>query len=449
MCKGLVVSLLMASAAFADEPLETWEIDNPRVHCRVVDGVTKRFSVRTVERKGGDLYLNGVRVDVKAVDWPSDAASCGVELSDRVIKRAVIALKERGYNVLRPVGAPAAAVAWCERVGLLVEDWPTADTIAASEIIKPLPAPVSYRPSRTTTDRVAKMHLSHVHRGGGKLERPDNTLETFLWCWGNGSALECDCRKTADGVGIMLHDTTLARTGRGIPKELAVKQVSSELTWADIADVDVGSYLSPDYASQRIPRMDAVMQAMAGHPKWLLFVDEKGAGPAAIAASARKAGVVDQVYYTGKSVANAVQWMKEVPGGKTLVWIGAWPWNHAKSELARAEAHFRKIRDEIAAAGWSKNVSSVSLHTYYDPDYPEPFVPATPFLKDLIAEFKAHGVAVCSIPFEGGETEEVYYRLFELGCDGFSSDYPSVMFKVIKDLCRSDGGCRLSSISLQ
>ena len=31
--------------------------------------------------------------------------------------------------------------------------------------------------------RVDLLHLSHVHRGGGKLERPDNTLETFKWCW--------------------------------------------------------------------------------------------------------------------------------------------------------------------------------------------------------------------------------------------------------------------------
>ena len=35
---------------------------------------------------------------------------------------------------------------------------------------------------------------------------------------------------------------------------------------------------------------------------------------------------------------------------------------------------------------------------------------------------------------EGGETEEVYFKLHELGCDGFSTDYPSVMFSVIRKL---------------
>ena len=63
-----------------------------------------------------------------------------------------------------------------------------------------------------------------------------------------------------------------------------------------------------------------------------------------------------------------------------------------------------------------------------------PFVPSTEFIRTFVAELKAHGIHVYSIPFEGGGTEEVYYRLFELGCDGFSTDYPSVMFKVIGSL---------------
>ena len=43
-----------------------------------------------------------------------------------------------------------------------------------------------------------------------------NTLETFKWCWGNGSAVECDCKRTKDDVGFMLHDGTLNRTAHGL-----------------------------------------------------------------------------------------------------------------------------------------------------------------------------------------------------------------------------------------
>ena len=53
------------------------------------------------------------------------------------------------------------------------------------------------------------------------------------------------------------------------------------------------------------------MAAMKGHPSYLLFVDEKGAGPARIAAEAKKFGVVDQVYYTGCSYPNIVKWNED------------------------------------------------------------------------------------------------------------------------------------------
>ena len=282
--------------------------------------------------------------------------------------------------------------------------------------------------------RTGLLHLSHVHRGGGKLERPDNTLDTFTWCWENGSALECDCRKTKDGVGVMLHDDNLKRTGRGISAALAAKSVSKELTWDEIKDVDVGSYLDPKFAHHRIPTIEATFAAMKGHPTYLCFVDEKGAGPEYIAEKAREAGVLDQVYYTGQDYPKALDWNKATDGGKTLIWIGTWPKpKHTPEDIARFEAHFEQKMDEMRANCF-KGVSAVSLHTYYDPKAEEPFVPRASYLKKIIAEFHANGIPVCSIPFEGGETEEVYFKLHELGCDGFSTDYPSVMFSVIRQL---------------
>ena len=288
--------------------------------------------------------------------------------------------------------------------------------------------------------RTGLLHLSHVHRGGGKLERPDNTLDTFMWCWRNGSALECDCRKTRDGVGIMLHDRTLKRTARGISAEMADKKVSEELTWDEIKDVDVGSYLkelnpgAADFSHHRIPTIEQTFAAMKGHPAWLCFVDEKGAGPGYIAAKAREAGVLDQIYYTGQDYKKALEWNTSTGGGKTLIWIGTWPVpKHTAADIERFEAHFEKKMDEMRANGF-KGVSAVSLHTYYDPKAAEPFVPSVSYLKKTIAEFHANGIPVCSIPFEGGDTEEVYFKLFELGCDGFSTDYPSVMFSVIRKL---------------
>jgi glycerophosphoryl diester phosphodiesterase len=278
------------------------------------------------------------------------------------------------------------------------------------------------------------LHLSHVHRGGGKLESPDNTLETFKWCWENGSALECDCRKTKDGVGIMLHDDTLARTARGIPEELKKKSVSKELTWDEIKDVDVGSYLSPKFAHHRIPTIDATFAAMKGNPTYLCFVDEKGAGPEYIAKKAQEAGVQDQVYYTGPSHAKIFEWNKILPGGKSLLWLGAWPKGRSAAERTRTDTWFRDAMAKLRAKEF-KYISAVSIHTYYDPKDPvDPFIPSTPLLKEMVNEFHSHGIPVASIPFAGGETEEVYFKLYDLGFDAFSTDYPSVMFSVIRKL---------------
>ena len=286
------------------------------------------------------------------------------------------------------------------------------------------------------TGRTDLLYISHVHRGGGKLERPDNTLETFKWCWENGSALECDCRRTKDGVGIMLHDETLKRTGRGISESLATNLVSEALTWDEIKDVDVGSYLGPQFAHHRIPTIEETFAAMKDHPTYLCFVDEKGAGPKYIADKAREAGVIGQVYYTGPSYEKALEWMRDVPDGKTMVWIGTWPApepEHSAADLARFEAHYEKVMAELRAGGF-KGISVVSLHSYCNPKAAEPFVPRTEYLRKLVDEFHAHGIPVCSIPFAGGETEEAYFRLRDLGFDGFSTDYPSVMFGVIRKL---------------
>ena len=277
------------------------------------------------------------------------------------------------------------------------------------------------------------LHLSHVHRGGGKFERPDNTLETFLWCWGNGSALECDCRKTADGVGIMFHDNDLKRTPRGIPVEMKGNKIS-KMKWEEIRDIDVGSYLAPQYASERIPTIEATFYAMKGHPTYLCFVDEKGAGPEYIATKAREAGVEDQVYYTGPSHEKIFEWNKILPGGKSLLWLGAWPKNRSEAERQRTDKWFADAMEKLREKEF-KHITAVSIHTYYDPKDPvDPFIPSTPVLKKMFDEFHRHGIKVVSIPFAGGETEEVYFKLWELGADAFSTDYPSVMFSVIRKL---------------
>jgi glycerophosphoryl diester phosphodiesterase len=278
------------------------------------------------------------------------------------------------------------------------------------------------------------LSLSHVHRGGGAAERPDNTLETFLWCWEHGAAVECDCRRTRDGVGIMLHDPTLRRTARGVSDALADADVSSELDWADIRDIDVGSYLSPAFAHHRIPTIDAVFAAMEGHPERLCFVDEKGFGPQAIAEKAREHGVLDQIYYTGMWYDKTLEWTRIVPGGKTMFWIGTFPGpSHDAAGAAAFEAYDDGEMGKLRAGNF-EGVSLVSLHVWCDWEAPVPLVPRPECLGRYITELHARGIPVAAMPFEGGAVEETYLRLRELGFDAFSTDHPSVLFRVLRRL---------------
>ena len=195
------------------------------------------------------------------------------------------------------------------------------------------------------------LYRSQIHRGGGKASRPDNSLETFLWCWGLGFAPEADARLTKDGVAIAMHDPTLKRIGRGIPEKLA-KTPIKDLNWDEIRDVDTGSYLGAEYATTRLATMEAVFAAMKGRPERLLYVDEKGAPPELIAELANKFGVIEQIYYTSAKWQLIPRWRKVAPKGRSMVWLGNFPKNNEPASIAKTEAFVQQRLDEMAAVGF-------------------------------------------------------------------------------------------------
>lgn len=86
-----------------------------------------------------------------------------------------------------------------------------------------------------------------AHRGAGKLA-PENTLAAFRLGSGFGfRAFECDVKLSRDGEAFLLHDDTLARTssGQGSP---------AEQDWATLSRLDAGSWHSPPFAAEPLPR---------------------------------------------------------------------------------------------------------------------------------------------------------------------------------------------------
>ncbi len=96
-----------------------------------------------------------------------------------------------------------------------------------------------------------------AHRGLSS-RFPENTMRSIREALRlRVDAIEIDVRSTKDGVLILMHDETLDRTtdGRG---------AVGELTWSEISRLDAGSWMSPDFAGERVPRLDEVLAEVAG-----------------------------------------------------------------------------------------------------------------------------------------------------------------------------------------
>lgn len=281
----------------------------------------------------------------------------------------------------------------------------------AGEWAKPAPIP-----------REKGLFRSQIHRGGGANTRPDNSMETFLWCWGMGFAPEADARMTKDGVAIAMHDDNFKRIGRGITPEFAATPVH-KLTWEQVRDVDTGSYLGKEYATTRIATMETVFAAMRGRPERLLYVDEKGAPPAEIARLANQFGVIEQTYYCSWDWRKVVAWRKVAPKGRSMVWLGNFPRDNSPENVAKTEAFVQKRLDEMAATGFD-GIDQVQIHVRTDLSKADPFCPSTPFLKRAIELLHRHGVSAQTVTWTEGQNADVHKRLWDIGFDHFTSDYP-------------------------
>ena len=276
------------------------------------------------------------------------------------------------------------------------------------------------------------LYRSQIHRGGGKASRPDNSLETFLWCWGLGFAPEADARLTKDGVAIAMHDGTLKRIGRGITDKLA-KTPIKDLTWEEIRDVDTGSYLGAEYGTTRLATTEAVFAAMKGRPERLLYVDEKGAPPELIAELAEKFGVIEQIYYTSSKWQLIPRWRKVAPKGRSMVWLGNFPKNNEPASIAKTEAFVQQRLDEMAAIGFD-GIDQVQIHVRTDLTKEDPFCPSTPFLKRAIEFLHKHGVSAQTVTWTEGTNAEVHKKLWDIGFDHFTSDYPEFYAEFAKTI---------------
>jgi len=87
------------------------------------------------------------------------------------------------------------------------------------------------------------------HRGASAVA-PENTMAAFREAITVGAhGIEFDVRLTSDGVPVVIHDSTLRRTG-------GVNQRVADLSWHDLSEVDVGSWFRPgSFADETVPSL--------------------------------------------------------------------------------------------------------------------------------------------------------------------------------------------------
>ena len=110
------------------------------------------------------------------------------------------------------------------------------------------------------------------HRGWA--QAPENTMSAFRQAVAKGArAIELDVQVSRDGVMCVLHDEKLDRTTNGSGK-------LSEHTWEQLSRLDAGSWFSPEFAGEKLPRLEEVLD-WAKESRTHVFIEvKKGTRPA-------------------------------------------------------------------------------------------------------------------------------------------------------------------------
>lgn len=97
-----------------------------------------------------------------------------------------------------------------------------------------------------------------AHRGASAYA-PENTLEALKTASEMGAKwVEFDVKLTSDSVPVLFHDDTLERT-------TGSSGVIKERSWADLQDMDAGSWFSEGFSGARIPMLEEALDILLKH----------------------------------------------------------------------------------------------------------------------------------------------------------------------------------------
>ncbi|WP_104180930.1 glycerophosphodiester phosphodiesterase family protein [Arthrobacter sp. B0490] len=134
-----------------------------------------------------------------------------------------------------------------------------AAAVGLSLLAVPAPTVAHTAEDRDTAKRPTAGPILVGHRGAGGTA-PENTVAAFRDGRASGADfIEIDVQLSADGVPFLFHDDTPARTTNveDVFPDRAADPVTS-FTWAELQQLDAGSYFDERFVGERIPHLDDV-----------------------------------------------------------------------------------------------------------------------------------------------------------------------------------------------
>lgn len=252
-----------------------------------------------------------------------------------------------------------------------------------------------------------------AHRGGVD-EVPENTLPAFEHAWKiPGAVPEADLQTTSDGVIVLIHDDTPART-TDAPEPWASKKMR-EIPYAEISQWDAGVKFNESFRGTRIPTLLEVLDLMAQDRSRQMYFDMKAVKVDTVLELIRKYEIEKQVIFVHGSTAACLKLSRLYPGARTMTWLSGTP------EQVRAKWGLLKEKG-------FEGISQLQFHLpVQENSDPLAYVLDETFLRQAVEELSGLGKALQLRPMK--YTPQSLAPLLKMGVSWFVTDAPADFHK--------------------
>ena len=246
-----------------------------------------------------------------------------------------------------------------------------------------------------------------AHRGYS-MAAPENTLPAFrLGVLAESDLVELDYFHSADGVPVVLHDSTLDRTTDAPARWNENRIAVASKTVAELRELDAGSWFDPVFRGVGIPTLEESLDVI--QPGSITLIERKRGDPATLIELLKRRGELNDV------IVQAFDWeflagCNELAPGVVLGALGP----PRRPDGSRYPVNERFLNSDFldmiektgaAVVGWNRQVT-----------------------KESVADARSRGLRVWIYTINDLDTS---LGLLDMGVDGIISDNPAMVWKAL------------------